>query len=237
MRAYPRRRQRKRPPMRSGQKRLCLFLAGLLLIAAAVLRLDYKLRPAIVEIAAAELETVISNAIDQVCIKDAEDGTTAYSKLVQLQYDDQGKLLGLTTDMASLNTLRADMAREIAAQLKQVEKSAVMVPLGTASGVTLFSGLGPEIPVQVLSLESISSRFESSFTAAGINQTKHQIRMVISVNVILLLPVSTYEKTFTSRITVAESILMGEVPSHYSYFSQFDTAKEASDAQKDYSAE
>ena len=44
------------------------------------------------------------------------------------------------------------------------------------------------------------------------------------------------EKPF-NKITVAESILMGDVPSHYSYFSQFDTAREAADAQRDYSAE
>lgn len=237
MRGYPRRRQRKRPPMRAGKKRFCFFLACLVLMAAAVLRMDYKLRPAIVEIAVAEVETIINSAIDQVCMKDAEDGKIAYSELIHLQYDDQGKLLGLTTDMASFNVLRADITREIAAKLEETEQSAVWVPLGTASGVTLFSGLGPEIPVQVMSLESISGYFESSFTAAGINQTQHQIQMVISVEVILLLPGRSYDKTFTSRITVAESILMGEVPSHYSYFSQFDSAQEALDAQRGYNAE
>lgn len=101
----------------------------------------------------------------------------------------------------------------------------------------MFSDLGPNIPVQVLSLESIAGYFESSFISAGINQTRHQIQMVLTVQVVLLLPGGTYDQTFTNKITVAESILMGDVPSHYSYFSQFDTAREAADAQRDYSAE
>lgn len=235
MRAY--RRRRHRAPWSKRRKRCCLLLVCLMLVLGVILRLDYKLRPAILEIALSELETVVNDAIDQVCVQDAADGEIAYSKLIELQYDQNGKLQGLTTDMATLNVLRADMTRAIGQALGEVEEQPIQVPLGTAWGVTLFSDLGPNIPVQVLSLESIAGYFESSFTAAGINQTRHQIQMVLTVQVVLLLPGGTYDRTFTNRITVAESILMGEVPSHYSYFSQFDTAREAADAQRDYSAE
>lgn len=235
MRAY--RRRRHRAPWSKRRKRCCLLLVCLVLVLGVILRLDYKLRPAILEIALSELETVVNDAIDQVCVQDAVDGEIAYSKLIELQYDQNGKLQGLTTDMATLNVLRADMTRAIGQALGEVEEQPIQVPLGTAWGVTLFSDLGPNIPVQVLSLESIAGYFESNFTAAGINQTRHQIQMVLTVQVVLLLPGGTYDRTFTNRITVAESILMGEVPSHYSYFSQFDTAREAADAQRDYSAE
>lgn len=235
MRAY--RRRRHGAPKGRGRKGILLLLVCLALLVGMTLRLDAKLRPAIVELATAELETVINDAIDAVCVQDAADGEITYSNLIQLQYDQAGNLLGLTTDMAALNVLRADMTRNIGEKLGEMEQTPIQVPLGTASGVTLLSGLGPYIPVQVLSLESIAGYFESSFTSAGINQTRHQIEMVVSVQVMLLLPGSSCEKTFTNRITVAESILMGEVPSHYSYFSQFDTAREAADAQRDYSAE
>lgn len=235
MRGY--RRRRHRAPWSRRQKRCCVLLVCLVLVAGIMLRLDCKLRPAILEIALSNLETVVNNTIDQVCIQDAADGEITYSKLVQLQYDQNGKLQGLTTDMATLNVLRADMTRAIGQALGKVEEHPIQVPLGTAWGTALFSDLGPNIPVQVLSLESIAGYFESSFTPAGINQTRHQIQMVLTVQVVLLLPGGTYDRTFTNKITVAESILMGDVPSHYSYFSQFDTAREAADAQRDYSAE
>lgn len=235
MRGY--RRRRHRAPWSRRQKRCCVLLVCLVLVAGIVLRLDCKLRPAILEIALSDLETVVNNTIDQVCIQDAADGEITYSKLVQLQYDQNGKLQGLTTDMAALNVLRADMTRAIGQALGKVEEHPIQVPLGTAWGTALFSDLGPNIPVQVLSLDSIAGYFESSFASAGINQTRHQIQMVLTVQVVLLLPGGTYDRTFTNKITVAESILMGDVPSHYSYFSQFDTAREAADAQRDYSAE
>lgn len=235
MRGY--RRRRHRAPWSRRQKRCCVLLVCLVLVAGIMLRLDCKLRPAILEIALSNLETVVNNTIDQVCIQDAADGEITYSKLVQLQYDQNGKLQGLTTDMATLNVLRADMTRAIGQALGKVEEHPIQVPLGTAWGTALFSDLGPNIPVQVLSLESIAGYFESSFASAGINQTRHQIQMVLTVQVVLLLPGGTYDRTFTNKITVAESILMGDVPSHYSYFGQFDTAREAADAQRDYSAE
>ena len=235
MRGY--RRRRHRAPWSRRQKRCCVLLVCLVLVAGIMLRLDCKLRPAILEIALSDLETVVNNTIDQVCIQDAADGEITYSKLVQLQYDQNGKLQGLTTDMATLNVLRADMTRAIGQALGKVEEHPIQVPLGTAWGTALFSDLGPNIPVQVLSLESIAGYFESSFASAGINQTRHQIQMVLTVQVVLLLPGGTYDRTFTNKITVAESILMGDVPSHYSYFSQFDTSREAADAQRDYSAE
>ena len=235
MRGY--RRRRHRAPWSRRQKRCCVLLVCLVLVAGIMLRLDCKLRPAILEIALSDLETVVNNTIDQVCIQDAADGEITYSKLVQLQYDQNGKRQGLTTDMATLNVLRADMTRAIGQALGKVEEHPIQVPLGTAWGTALFSDLGPNIPVQVLSLESIAGYFESSFASAGINQTRHQIQMVLTVQVVLLLPGGTYDRTFTNKITVAESILMGDVPSHYSYFSQFDTAREAADAQRDYSAE
>lgn len=107
MRGY--RRRRHRAPWSRRRKRCCVLLVCLVLVVGVILRLDSKLRPAILEIALSDLETVVNNTIDQVCIKDAADGEIAYSKLVQLQYDQNGKLQGLTTDMAALNVLRADM--------------------------------------------------------------------------------------------------------------------------------
>lgn len=234
MRVYPWRHRlhRSKERKRWYVRLFCLATVGLFL-----LRLDGKLRPAIIEITASELETAVTETVDQACLREADGGKDVYQDLVHLQYDEEGNLLGLTTDMAAMNRLRAELTGSVEQQLQAAEQSAIRVPLGTASGVTLFSGLGPAIPVQILHLESISSQFESSFTAAGINQTRHRIELVLSVEVVLLLPGSSCNKIFTNRITVAESILMGDIPSHYSYFSQYDTAREAADAQQDYSAE
>ena len=103
--------------------------------------------------------------------------------------------------------------------------------------MALFSGVGPMIPVEILNVNRINSRFDSSFEAAGINQTRHRIEMLITVDVVLLLPGGSCQESCTNQITVAESVLMGDVPTNYSYFSQFDSASDASAAYHDYGTE
>ena len=76
MRGY--RRRRHRAPWSRRQKRCCVLLVCLVLVAGIMLRLDCKLRPAILEIALSDLETVVNNTIDQVCIQDAADGEITF---------------------------------------------------------------------------------------------------------------------------------------------------------------
>lgn len=226
--------RRKKPPATKKQKTLRTVVICVVVLAAGVVFLDLELRPTIIEIAGAELQSVISDEVNRVCAEDTANGTISYSKLIKLQYDDEGNLIGLTTDMAELNTLKANITKGVGEKLSTLNKTKISVPLGSVSGIAMISGLGPSIPVDILSVGRMSSSFESAFQAAGINQTEHQIQLVISVDVVLLLPGGTVTRTCSNRITVAESVLMGDVPSHYSNFSQFDSASDASAAYHDY---
>ena len=218
---------------RKGRRPLIVLLAALVLLAAGALILDARLRPTVAELAGAELESIINDEVNRACAEDAGE-QAAYSELVRFQYDRQGNLLGLTTNMSGLNLLRANLTDRVEQRLAHVNRTEIAVPLGSVFGVSMLSGTGPMIPVQILHVNRVNSRFESHFQAAGINQTRHQIEMVITVDVVLLLPGGSCEERCDSRITVAESVLMGDVPTHYSYFRQFDSASDASDAERDY---
>ena len=229
--------RRKRPPASRKQKALTIVLLCVILLATSVILLNLKLRPAIVEIAGAELEAIISDEVNRVCAEDALDGEVAYSDLITFQYDEEGTLIGLTTNMAELNALKATITSGIGNRLENLGQTQISVPLGTVSGVALFSGVGPMIPVEILNVNRINSRFDSSLEAAGINQKRHRIEMLITVDVVLLLPGGSCQESCTNQITVAESVLMGDVPTNYSYFSQFDSASDASAAYHDYGTE
>ena len=77
--------RRKRPPASRKQKALTIVLLCVILLATSVILLDLKLRPAIVEIAGAELEAIISDEVNRVCAEDALDGEVAYSDLITFQ--------------------------------------------------------------------------------------------------------------------------------------------------------
>lgn len=57
------------------------------------------------------------------------------------------------------------------------------------------------------------------FTSAGINQTKHQIYLVVDVYVSILLPGFSTTTKFSNTYSVAETVIVGSVPDNYTYFS------------------
>ena len=69
------------------------------------------------------------------------------------------------------------------------------------------------------SVGSSSARFENQFESAGINQTKHRIVLRIDVYVSVLLPGYSAVTQVSNEITVAETVIVGEVPDTYTYFS------------------
>ena len=71
---------------------------------------------------------------------------------------------------------------------------------------------GPELHLRALALGTASAEFESEFTSAGINQTRHRLWLVLSVPVTVLLPGGGEELTVDSRLCVAETVIVGQVP-------------------------
>ena len=85
-------------------------------------------------------------------------------------------------------------------------------PLGSLILPQFFSGKGPHIPVHILSIRNSDASFASNFSQAGINQTLHQLTMVVSIDVAMLVLGKTSGFTVTSEVVVAETVIVGEVP-------------------------
>ena len=119
--------------------------------------------------------------------------------------------------MRQAQKMQQQMA-EAQEKLDALENQSVSVPLGSALGVALLSGMGPDIRVSILPVGAVVTQFSTEFTSAGINQTKHQIVLNIEVYVSILLPGFTADTQVSNAVTVAETIIVGSVPDTYTYF-------------------
>lgn len=208
------------------------LLAGLLLGLGAIVWLNCQLRPMVLAVS----ESTLSNQVSRIVSRVLGETEIDYSDLVQLRYDESGTLSAVTTQMETGNRLRGALVSRLLEELSALEERTVSVPAGSLTGLTLLSGRGVHIPVEVVGVSDVDSRFDSSLTPAGINQTLHRIDLVVTTDLTLLLPGGPVTHAFTSRVTVAETVLLGQVPENYTYFSQFDTAEEAANAYFDYGA-
>ena len=121
--------------------------------------------------------------------------------------------------MAEFNRLQTAVADDVLERLGQVSASELAVPLGTLTGSPLLAGRGPKLTVKMETMGTAAAAFRDKFTAAGINQTKHQILLDVDVYVTILLPgITTYTKV-SNEISVAETVIVGSVPQTYTYFS------------------
>lgn len=212
------------------------LLAGLLLAVGVISLFQSQLRPLVVELAGVEVSNRVTRLINETVHQDVADGLLDYECLVSFERDENGQITALKSDMAASELLRTHVTDHLLEGLEQLGQADFSIPIGTLSGSVLLAGFGPSIPVRVVSAGAVSAEFENRFSSAGINQTRHQILLNVEVEVSLVLPGGVEHRQVSTQVVVAETVLLGQVPDSYTYFSQFDNAKDASDSYFDYGA-
>ena len=194
-----------------------LFLtAGFFLLKTImVTRID----PLVSELARAEVADLASDLITQAINDQISSGNVQYQALVTLERDYSGNITALTANMQEMNRLKTQLLSTMDASAQSLAREKISVPLGNITGIQLLSGRGPDIPIKVIAISSSDAVFRGEFEDAGINQTIHRIMMDVSLELVILLPNGTESERVTTDVCVAETVLLGDVPGSYTYFS------------------
>jgi len=198
-----------------------LLAAVMGLLCVAVLHM----KPILTNLAAAS----VSNTVNRIVVTAVYDAVSAgevdYDDLVHLEKDQSGHV-------AAFNRLQSRIADSILQRLSEVSTRELEIPVGTLTGSSLLAGRGPCIRIRMQAVGSTTAKLRNAFTAAGINQTKHQILLDVTVQMSILLPGFRTSTQVSNEITVAETIIIGSVPDTYTYFST--TPEEAEQYAEDY---
>lgn len=186
-------------------------VAGIGLALIFIAQLNSRIRPILLELALSQTSNQITAVIDQAVSEQA----VAYSDLITLERSDTGDIVALSSNLAQANILRAQLLDVTLNALDGLETKEIRIPLGTIFDWDLLSGLGPDIKVRILYTGTASAEFENTFSTAGINQTRHQIIFKIDADISVLLPGRQYNKTVSTSVCVAETIIVGKVPETY----------------------
>ena len=200
-----------------GNARLAVLLALGTFAALAFLRMDLQLRPQIREWGQARARYLATQAINQAISQELEENGEEYQDLVRFEKDQFGQILAVQTDVVKVNTMKSRMIARVSQKLNDASAATIRIPLGNATGMDLLYGRGPKIPLRMIPLGSANADFVSVFTNAGINQTRHQVVIEAEVELSVLAPGSETTLTVSSQISVAETVLIGNVPDSYTY--------------------
>ena len=192
---------------------LVLMLLGLGLVCLTLVR---NMDPLVRDMAVAGAKNAAAAAMQKAVAARMTGGQ--WSDLVQLVKDGEGQITAAVTDVGRVNELQAALSGDVIAALTAPNTADLGVPLGNLLPSPFFSGLGPKVPIRILSVSEVEVKLMSRFTSAGINQTLHRLLLTLSARVRVLIPTGTVTAIVYADVTAAETLIVGRVPDGYMYF-------------------
>ncbi len=215
----------------SGRQRAALAGAVLLaaLLALTVVAMTH-LKPVLTSLATARVSNTVNGIVTAAVNETVYGGGVDYDQLISFEKDNEGRITAVKSNMAEFNRLQAAIVDSVLGKLSELSTRELSVPVGTLLGSPFLAGRGPLLRVRMQSVGSSRAHFENAFTSAGINQTKHQIYLVVDVSVSILLPGFSTTTKVSNTYAVAETVIVGSVPENYTFFSNNeDMAQNAED--------
>ncbi len=136
----------------------------------------------------------------------------SYGDLARINCGENGSVTSVETDSAKINLLKAEITEAAQTEMEKIKTSTAKIPLGAFTKLSLLSNWGPDINLNYSLMGSVSSEIESSFESAGINQTVHHLRLVVTVKVITASLDYRGEMSFKTDFELAQSVIVGKAP-------------------------
>lgn len=202
---------------RRSRKRIRVYLRLAVIFIIITLLVTYtqkRLLPYLAEIAEFKAKAIITETVSNAIINVFPEGT-GYNDFAEIAVDSEGRITSIQADVTKMNRLSAQLSLEIQRKLSSLPKDIIVVPFGTLLGNSLFSGMGPDINVNIVPVGNVELEFKSEFTSAGINQTRHRIVLQAKTNVEIVAPLTKKKFELITDVPVAETIIVGNVPDYF----------------------
>ncbi|WP_164489144.1 sporulation protein YunB [Ruminococcus sp. Marseille-P6503] len=154
---------------------------------------------------------IISSAVKQQLQNEADQNRS----YIEIKRDPEGNITSIETNSAAVNELQNNIRESVNNALSDIDNKELSLPLGTLSGITFFSGRGPEVSLRLHQVGAVDTEIHSEFIAQGINQTKHRISVSVTAEISAILPLHSTDIVISDEFLISETIIVGEIPSVY----------------------
>jgi len=171
----------------------------------------------------------INPIVDTLCLDEAKNIATKisneeateimekykYEDLITITKDSDNNIVMIQANVNVINAIISDIPIHILDKLKENENSNIQIRMGSMFGIKILSGYGPKINAKIANTGNVETNLKSDFISQGINQTLHRIYLELNMDVNILTPYNVVNSRITNQILIAESIIVGNVPSAY----------------------
>ena len=204
----------------SGKQKAVAWIAiALVLLFMGAALIVVRIRPMVTRLAESRATNRVNRIVAEAVSDAVASGQVDCSRLITFEKDSGGKVTALRSNMPEFNRLQTLISDAVLERLSEMSPVDLSIPLGTLTGSNLLAGRGPYIHVRTQSVGTATAKLRNTLTAAGINQTKHQVLLDVEVYVTVLLPGFATSVQVNNELCVAETVIVGNVPETYTYFS------------------
>ena len=196
---------------RPRRRRHTLVPLLLFALSGAIISALLSLRSISTQIAVSDAEDIVTMAVNKAVNGVMNQGRYSYDYFVTIEKNGDGEVTAVSTDMAHINALSSEILDKVIHSTESGTLT-VNVPAGNLMGASVLMGRGPQVPIKIIYLTSSSVDFSNSIASAGINQTKLELSLKITVNIDVLIPWGTKTSSIVTDVLVADTVVVGKVP-------------------------
>lgn len=194
--------------------RLAIFVILSIIIALTFYYLKIVC-PIVVSLSEEKIRSVATRSVSETVGEVLSEENVSYNNLVNISYSNSSKIDLIEIDTVEVNILIRKITQGVQDRFDKLEQNGIDIALGTFTGIPFLYGIGPNITVQLVPVGAVSTKINSKFISAGINQTLHQLNFEITTGIGMVLPAKTQNFNTMLEVLICESVLIGDVPSVY----------------------
>ena len=121
----------------------------------------------------------------------------------------------ISANVLTINQVTSSIAINIQNEINNNSRNEIKIALGSATGIKILSGMGPEITAKISTSGSVDTDLKSEFISQGINQTLHRVYLEIRCTINILTPSATLQNSIVNQVLLGENVIIGEIPENY----------------------
>lgn len=187
---------------------------------------DRIIEPMLMKVAKIEVKSIATDAINKAIEKN--QGKIDINNLIVRHSQEDGKNSPISFNPSVyqdfLTGLTKDIHEEIGEKANHFsdgnedgqDLKVYYIPLGAATGNTIFANTGPNIPIQMMLAGTVESQMKTNTKSEGINNVWLEILVELNVDIQVIIPSLTSEEPLTTTVKIGDYFFPGEVPDYYS---------------------
>jgi sporulation protein YunB len=209
-------RRRWKNPLSRTKAFFIAFVIFLVMTIQFLVFVEKRLEPTLLILASQKAEQLAKEAITDAVTKRISQQGVDFNQIVQIEKDNEGNIQAYQFNFKEYARIVGETTSRVQNKLQEFEREKVdrTIPLGLATGNSFLAQMGPNLPVTFVPIGSVKTRLDTELSEAGINMVLVTVYIFVDVDLRIVIPFATEQKTVTTKIPITHSLVIGDVPQY-----------------------